>query len=94
MTTRKDIKKLLKPSNNSSLWRLITDNHFDLLHKNVRENQRSNHERENQRHMQLWAINIVYHLNVFNKKANHEMCYKMKFQIGFLSVNILVVYIL
>ena len=55
MTTRKDIKKLLKPSNNSSLWRLITDNHFDLLHKNVRENQRSNHERENQRHVQLWA---------------------------------------
>ena len=55
MTTRKDIKKLLKPSNNCSLWRLITENHFDLLHRNVRENQRSNHERENQRHMQLWA---------------------------------------
>ena len=54
-TTRKDIKKLLKPSNNCSLWRLITENHFDLLHRNVRENQRSNHERENQRHMQLWA---------------------------------------
>ena len=42
----------------------------------------------------LLYINIVYHLNVFNKKANHEMCYKMKFQIGFLSANILVVYIL
>ena len=55
MTTRKDIKKLLKPSNNCSLWKLITDNHFDLLHINARENQRSNHERENQRHMQLWA---------------------------------------
>ena len=55
MTTRKDIKKLLKPSNNCSLWRLITENHFDLLHRNVRENQRSNHERENQRHVQLWA---------------------------------------
>ena len=55
MTTRKDIKKLLKPSNNCSLWRLITDNHFDLLYINARENQRSNHERENQRHMQLWT---------------------------------------
>jgi hypothetical protein len=37
------------------LWRLITDNHFDPLYINARENQRSNHERENQRHMQLWA---------------------------------------
>jgi len=55
MTTRKDIKKLLKPRNNCSLWRLITHNHFDLLYINVRENQRRNHERENQRHVQLWA---------------------------------------
>ena len=37
------------------MWRLITDNHFDPLYINARENQRSNHERENQRHMQLWA---------------------------------------
>jgi len=37
MTTRKDIKKLLRPSNNCSLWRLITDNHFDLLYINARE---------------------------------------------------------
>ena len=68
MTTRKDIKKLLKPSNNCSLWRLITENHFDLLYINARENQRSNHERENQRHVQL----LIHDTERRQRKQKHE----------------------